>query len=88
MLSYNILLSYRMLSEHSRLEQEQQADEKALDPTGAAQEVADNTRRIAHLKVLFIAVKIANQSNTHVAKYPQHDLRASRHFRFMVTGHP
>ncbi|MCE7867941.1 MAG: hypothetical protein DYG83_14185 [Candidatus Brocadia sp. AMX2] len=60
MLSYNIWKSFKMLAGHSQLEPERQEGSKAK-PKCAAREVFDNTIRIACLKLLFIAAKIAGQ---------------------------
>ncbi|NOG41657.1 MAG: hypothetical protein HND38_09055 [Planctomycetes bacterium] len=49
-----------MLAGHSQLEPERQEGSKAK-PKCAAREVFDNTIRIACLKLLFIAAKIAGQ---------------------------
>lgn len=44
--------------------------------------IIDNTLRIARLKLLLIASKVATSSNTTKVKYSEHDSRTESLFRF------
>jgi hypothetical protein len=81
MLAYNIWRSYKMLAEHS--EMEQKAEEKGKQPECLLKGIMDNTIRIARLKLLLIAAKIPVHSGTNEVKYSRHDSRAAGLFRFL-----
>jgi len=80
MLAYNIWRSFKMLANHSLLEQ---GMESRAEGRCAPREIIDNTIRIARLKLLFIGAKITGHSNQDEVKYSQHDSRVSGLFRFM-----
>ena len=81
MLAYNIWRSFKMLAAHGMRETE--GIEIPAETAYKAQEVADHTIRIARLKLLFIAAKVATHSGTAEVKYSRHDSRAAGLFRFM-----
>lgn len=83
MLAYNIWRSFKMLAEHSLLEQEEGDRESNTQSECALSGIMDNTIRIARLKLLFIAAKIPVHSDTSEVKYSQHDSRAAGLFRFL-----
>ena len=82
MLSYNIWRSFKMMASHGALEQEEK-DSANNEKFCGLKQVAENTIRIARLKLLFIAAKITGHSNANEVKYSNHDSRVSGFFRFM-----
>lgn len=83
MLSYNIWRSFKMLAARDLMEGKQQDQESRSFERCRSREIIDDTIRIARLKLLYIAAKITDHSNTNVVKYSQHDSRVSGLFRFM-----
>jgi len=81
MLAYNIWRSFKMLAAHGMRETER--NEPTAETVCKAQEIADHTIRIARLKLLFIAAKVATHSGTVEVKYSRHDSRAGELFKFM-----
>jgi hypothetical protein len=70
-----------MLAAHGMREREGHDTEP--EAACKAQEIVDNTIRIARLKLLFIASKLATHSGTTEVKYSRHDSRVAGLFRFM-----
>ncbi len=83
MLSYNIWRSFKMIAGQGLLEPAQSEEEKRRPPACVAQEIAEQTIRIARLKLLYIAAKVTGHSNQNEVKYSQHDSRAAGLFRFL-----
>jgi hypothetical protein len=81
MLAYNIWRSFKMLAAHGMREKEGHDTEPGA--ACKAQEIVDHTIRIARLKLLFIASKLATHSGTTEVKYSRHDSRVAGLFRFM-----
>jgi hypothetical protein len=81
MLAYNIWRSFKMLAAYGMKEEE--GHEPTAETTCKAQEIADHTIRIARLKLLFIAAKVATHSGSTELKYSRHDSRVGGLFRFL-----
>lgn len=84
MLAYNIWRSFKMLAGHGLIEEKAQIPIKDNRPKtkSPSQEIVDNTIRIARLKLLFIASKIAKSNNTTKVNYSVHDSRIASLFKF------
>jgi len=81
MLAYNIWRSFKMLAAHGMREA---GRHESLPEAGCkAQEMVDHTIRIARLKLLFIAAKVATHSGSTEVKYSRHDSRVAGLFRFL-----
>jgi hypothetical protein len=78
MLAFNIWRSFKMMAERSHTKQEQQEKKPECSLKG----IMDNTIRIARLKLLFIAAKIASHSGTSKIRYSEHDSRVDGLFGF------
>ena len=83
MLSYNIWRSFKMLAGQGLMEEksEAQADSQSKGKS-FSKAIVDNTIRIARLKLLIIAAKVANSKNTTKVKYSEHDRRTENLFKF------
>jgi len=81
MLAYNIWRSFKMLAAQGMREGERHESTPAA--TCKAQEMVDHTIRIARLKLLFIAAKVATHSGATEVKYSRHDSRVAGLFRFL-----
>ena len=78
MLAYNIWRSFKMMAERSHT-----GHGESKEPVGCPLKgIADNTIRIARLKLLFIAAKIVSHSDTSKVRYSEHDSRVAGLFGF------
>lgn len=84
MLSYNIWRSFKMLAGYGLTEKKTQTQTEDDQPKSKSpsKEIVDNTIRIARLKLLFIASKIAKSNNTTKVNYSVHDSRTASLFKF------
>jgi hypothetical protein len=80
MLAYNIWRYTKMLAQHST---EEQKGEQCNSTKDVLNNIMDNTIRIARLKLLFIAAKLAFHDNVSKIRYSIHDARTSGMLRFL-----
>lgn len=83
MLCYNIWRSFKMLAAHGLREEKPVNRESKVQTKCTAREIADNTIRIARLKLLYLAAKITSHANTHAVRYSRHDSRVAEFFGFL-----
>ncbi len=79
LLAYNVWRSFKMLAEYSERQNKAKVN---ISPTGLSG-IADNTIRIARLKLLLIAAKLVTMGNTTKVRYSEHTSRVAGLFSFM-----
>lgn len=82
MLAYNIWRSFKMLAAHGLMSDKSQSRNGSPAAKSATGEIVDNTLRIARLKLLLIASKVAKTGNRTKVKYSEHDSRTESLFQF------
>jgi hypothetical protein len=83
MLSFNIWRSFKMLAGYGQgAEAQEDGQTQTSQVTFEGPEIVANKIRIARLKLLLIASKIATSNNTTKVKYSEHDARTEGLFEF------